>query len=125
MDARGAGTDVCVGGIAAHGTGFTIREGQVTEFDVKLQRGIRVPIDVIVPSAEVKQISFYLHRDGTRVLGESIRRNNGDEPFHTELSLAPGTYSALGRGTGFSGTAKLVVTAESVNATAQLTLRSR
>ena len=92
---------------------------------MKLQPGIRVSIDVIVPSAgDIKQISFYLRRDGTRVLGESIRRT-GDEPFHTELSLAPGTYSVLGRGGGFSGTAKLVVTAQSGNATAKLILRPR
>ena len=111
------------GKIAARATRFTIREGQVTEIDLELHTGVRVPIEVTVPGTDrIRYVQLLLRRGSTRMLAKWVQRTAG-RTYATEVYLDPGTYSVRGRATGFEGTIQIEVKAGTENPTAKLTLR--
>ena len=112
-------------GFAANRTQFTIREGKTTEINLELDPGVRVSIELTVPSRDqIPWLKLVLHRDGNRVLEKSIARTKG-RTYATEVYLDPGTYTVSGRAEGFAGTMQLEVKAGTDNATAKMTLVPR
>ena len=97
-------------GIAAVGTRFAIREGEVTELDVNVVSGVRVPIEVVVPNGEdARWVHVCVLRDGIRVLRKYVERTARNS-YSTELELAPGPYEVLASSKGLRASAPLTVT---------------
>ncbi len=110
------------GGLAASRTEFTIVEGKQIEAELELRPGIRVPIEVTVPSeSPIPLLRLVIQSGGECLLDIRIPRTEG-RIYRYPIHLGPGDYAVSGTAEGFAGTMPLTVKTGSDNPTAKMTL---